>query len=77
MNYLYNSQGNRVLYLTPREFSAYYNRFSVTEQTVRNWMDQGMPHVELGDDVSDHCFIPAVAAVAWVREMAKRGLLRV
>ena len=73
MNYLYGSDGRRVLYLTVREFAAYCK---VTDRTVQNWCEWGMPNLDVGDDISHFRLVPAKEAITWVKLKSIQGFIR-
>lgn len=70
VNYFRNVKGVKVLYLTPSEFSAYrsreFKKTPVSERTVYNWIEMGMPTLSIGDDVSTMRMIPVNLALRWL-----------
>lgn len=67
MNYLYDSQGDRHLYLAVEEFMQLYE---VTRQSVLNWIQHGMPYCHLGNIQgnmrSGLILVPWIAGRDWI-----------
>lgn len=65
MNYLYDKDGKKTLFVTAREFAT---ALHVTPMTIWRWIHEGMPATTIGDDVNSLMLIPAVDAKIWAHK---------
>lgn len=65
MNYFYDADGGRQLWVTVREFAM---AVGVAQMTVWRWILEGMPHQRIGDRVNTLLMIPAVEAKLWAHK---------
>ena len=51
-------------------------QFDVTERTVLNWVEYGLPALDIGADDGGVALIPAAEARRWITEAADNGVIR-
>jgi len=71
---LYDQNGDRFRCYTVRQFAHLYG---VTDRSIYNWMEYGLPNIDMGHDEGGTILIPAKDARTWVREMARKKGIRI
>lgn len=69
MIYLYDRDGHRHGYYTPKQFVW---KYQITDRSLYNWLKWGLPYTELGEQI----LIPALDSRLWIEGMVREGEIK-